>query len=150
MTGIYSRVIMKKGEIMDKWDKRFYSTKWSLKRFRSKKKLKADFFSPLPHRQTARYGININGATLYCTHQPCVICAKMIINAGIKRVVYKEGYPDEFSMKLFAEARTEVEKYFCSVTGLSRKSVLVSAISSTVSIPAITFPNAAYCPNFSS
>ena len=61
--------------------------------------------------QAARYGININGATLYCTHQPCVICAKMIINAGIKRVVYKEGYPDEFSMKLFKEANTEVEKY---------------------------------------
>ncbi len=61
--------------------------------------------------QAARYGISIDGATLYCTHQPCVICAKMIINAGIKRVVYKEGYPDEFSMKLFAEAGTLVEKY---------------------------------------
>ena len=61
--------------------------------------------------QAARYGINISGATLYCTHQPCVICAKMIINAGIKRVVYKEGYPDEFSMQLFGEAGTEVEKY---------------------------------------
>ncbi len=61
--------------------------------------------------QAARYGINIDGATLYCTHQPCVICAKMIINAGIKRVVYKEGYPDEFSMQLFAEAGTVVEKF---------------------------------------
>lgn len=61
--------------------------------------------------QAARYGININGATLYCTHQPCVICAKMIINAGISRVIYKEGYPDEFSMRLFAEAGTKVEKY---------------------------------------
>lgn len=60
--------------------------------------------------QAARYGININGATLYCTHQPCVICAKMIINAGISRVVYKEGYPDEFSMKLFEEAGTKIEK----------------------------------------
>lgn len=61
--------------------------------------------------QAARYGINIQGATLYCTHQPCVICAKMIINAGISRVVYKEGYPDEFSLKLFEEARTKLEKY---------------------------------------
>lgn len=61
--------------------------------------------------QAARYGVNINGATLYCTHQPCVICAKMIINAGITRVVYKEGYPDEFSMKLFDEAGTEIVKY---------------------------------------
>ena len=61
--------------------------------------------------QAARYGINISGATLYCTHQPCVICAKMIINAGIARVVYKEGYPDEFSLRLFAEAGTKLEKF---------------------------------------
>lgn len=61
--------------------------------------------------QAARYGVNIDGATLYCTHQPCVICAKMIINAGIRRVVYKEGYPDDFSMKLFEEAGTEITKY---------------------------------------
>ncbi len=61
--------------------------------------------------QAAKYGVEIDGATLYCTHQPCVICAKMIINAGIKRVVYKEGYPDEFSMELFAEAGTKVEKF---------------------------------------
>lgn len=61
--------------------------------------------------QAARYGVNIDGATLYCTHQPCVICAKMIVNAGISRVVYKEGYPDEFSMWLFEEAGTRVEKF---------------------------------------
>ncbi len=61
--------------------------------------------------QAARYGINIDGSTLYCTHQPCVICAKMIINAGIRRVVYKEGYPDAFSLQLFAEAHTDIEKY---------------------------------------
>ena len=61
--------------------------------------------------QAAKYGININGATLYCTHQPCVICAKIIINAGIKRVVYKHGYPDEFSLQLFEEANVQVEKF---------------------------------------
>ena len=61
--------------------------------------------------QAARYGANIDGATLYCTHQPCVICAKMIINAGIKRVVYKDGYPDEFSIRLFEEAGTKIIKY---------------------------------------
>ena len=61
--------------------------------------------------QAARYGINIDGATLYCTHQPCGICAKMIINAGIKRVVYKDGYPDDFSMQLFREANTQIDKY---------------------------------------
>lgn len=61
--------------------------------------------------QAAKYGVSIEGATLYCTHQPCGICAKMIINAGIKRVVYKEGYPDEFSVKLFKEAGTKIEKF---------------------------------------
>jgi dCMP deaminase len=61
--------------------------------------------------QAAKLGVSVDGATLYCTHQPCVICAKMIINAGIKRVVYKYGYPDEFSMSLFKQAEVTVEKY---------------------------------------
>ena len=61
--------------------------------------------------QAAKLGVSVDGATLYCTHQPCVICAKMIINAGIRRVVYDEGYPDEFSMQLFREAGTVIEKY---------------------------------------
>ena len=61
--------------------------------------------------QAAKLGIKIDGATLYCTHQPCVICAKIIINAGITRVVYKNGYPDEFSLQLFNEANVKVEKY---------------------------------------
>ncbi len=59
--------------------------------------------------QAARLGIVLEGATLYCTHQPCVICAKMIINAGIKRIVYKEGYPDEFSTQLLQEAGVQVD-----------------------------------------
>lgn len=60
--------------------------------------------------QAARMGIAIEGATLYCTHQPCTICAKLIINSGIKRVVYKEGYPDDFSLELFKEAGVELEQ----------------------------------------
>ena len=61
--------------------------------------------------QAAKLGISVDGATLYCTHQPCVICAKMIINSGIKRVVYKEGYPDEFSLEMFAQAGVTLEKF---------------------------------------
>ena len=61
--------------------------------------------------QAAKLGVSVDGATLYCTHQPCVICAKIIINAGIRRVVYKHGYPDEFSLQLFSEAGVIVEKY---------------------------------------
>lgn len=60
--------------------------------------------------QAAKLGANVEGSTLYCTHQPCVICAKMIINAGISRVVYKYGYPDEFSLELFKEANVVLEQ----------------------------------------
>ena len=61
--------------------------------------------------QAAKLGISVEGATLYCTHQPCVICAKMIINSGIKRIVYREGYPDEFSMQLLNESGVKVEVF---------------------------------------
>ena len=61
--------------------------------------------------QAAKVGVSIEGATLYCTHRPCTICTKMIINAGIKRVEFKEDYPDEFAVELFKEAGTLVEKY---------------------------------------
>ena len=61
--------------------------------------------------QAAKMGISIDGATLYCTHQPCVICAKMIINSGIKRIVYRNGYPDEFSLQLLNESGVEIEQY---------------------------------------
>lgn len=60
--------------------------------------------------QAARMGVNIEGSTLYCTHQPCIICTKIIVNAGIKRVVYKYGYPDEFSLRLLAEAGIELDR----------------------------------------
>ena len=61
--------------------------------------------------QAAKLGLSIDGATLYCTHQPCTICARLIINSGIKKVVYKNGYPDDFSLELFEEAGVEIEKY---------------------------------------
>ena len=61
--------------------------------------------------QAAKLGVNIDGSTLYCTHQPCILCAKMIVNAGIVRVVYHSGYPDEFALDIFKEARVLVERY---------------------------------------
>lgn len=60
--------------------------------------------------QAAKLGVCIEGSTLYCTHQPCVICAKMIVNAGIARVVYKEGYPDEFALEILKEGNVEQVK----------------------------------------
>lgn len=58
--------------------------------------------------QAAKLGISLEGATLYCTHQPCSMCTRQIINAGIKRVVYQNPYPDDFSLKLFNEAGIEL------------------------------------------
>lgn len=60
--------------------------------------------------QAAKLGISIDGATLYCTHQPCVMCAKMIVNSGIVRVVYREGYPDEFSLEILREGGVQLER----------------------------------------
>lgn len=53
------------------------------------------------------HGINIKGATLYCTHSPCILCAKMIANSGIKRVVMDIEYPDKSYKDLFDEAGIE-------------------------------------------
>ena len=61
--------------------------------------------------QAAKLGVNIDGSTLYCTHQPCILCAKMIVNAGIVRVVYHSGYPDDFARDIFKEAGVLVERY---------------------------------------
>ena len=58
----------------------------------------------------ARLGVSLEGGTLYCTHQPCVICAKLIVNAGIKRVVYKEGYPDKFAVEVLHEANVQLDR----------------------------------------
>jgi dCMP deaminase len=60
--------------------------------------------------QAAYHGIAIKGATLYCTNKPCVICSKMLINAGIKRIVYEEGYDDPLSDQMFAEAGLEISR----------------------------------------
>lgn len=58
--------------------------------------------------QAATLGQSIEGASIYITHQPCSICSKMIINAGIERIVVDEGYPDELATKLLAEAGIKV------------------------------------------
>jgi dCMP deaminase len=61
--------------------------------------------------QAAKLGLSVDGATLYVTYRPCSICAKLIINAGIARVVYKYDYPDEFTMTLFNESDVKLEKF---------------------------------------
>ena len=61
--------------------------------------------------QAARYGINITGASIYVNTQPCVVCAKMLINAGITEIVYQNPYPDELSQELLAESGILVREY---------------------------------------
>jgi len=58
--------------------------------------------------QSALHGVSIEGATLYCTHQPCVLCAKMLINSHIRRVVFEKSYPDADALKFFEDAGVEV------------------------------------------
>lgn len=58
--------------------------------------------------QAACHGIAIAGAALYCTNKPCVICSKMIINAGIHLVYYAEGYEDTLADRMLAEAGVEL------------------------------------------
>ena len=56
--------------------------------------------------QAAYHGVSIQGAELYCTHQPCVVCAKMLVNAGITTAFVGGGYPDDLALEVFAEAGT--------------------------------------------
>ncbi|ADL13714.1 deoxycytidylate deaminase [Acetohalobium arabaticum] len=61
--------------------------------------------------QAALHGTSIDGATLYCTHQPCVVCAKMIINAGIDEIIIGGSYPDELSASMLEEAGVGVKRF---------------------------------------
>ncbi len=61
--------------------------------------------------QAALHGVSVTGATLYITNQPCVMCAKMLINAGILRVVYRGDYPDPMAMEMLEEAQVEVVRW---------------------------------------
>jgi len=58
--------------------------------------------------QAALHGVSIEGSTLYCTHQPCILCAKMMINARVSRVVYNWSYPDGTALEFLSQAGIEV------------------------------------------
>jgi len=61
--------------------------------------------------QCAIYGVSSEGSTIFVTHQPCTICTKILINAGVKRIVYENPYPDEFAQQLLKEAGVKVEQW---------------------------------------
>jgi dCMP deaminase len=58
--------------------------------------------------QAALHGFSVEGSTLYCTNMPCSICSKMLINARIEKIYYKEGYADSLSSLLLDEAQVPV------------------------------------------
>jgi dCMP deaminase len=61
--------------------------------------------------QAAYHGVSIKGSRLFCTNLPCSICIKMIINAGIRTVVYLDGYADELSLDLIAKSKVELIEF---------------------------------------
>lgn len=61
--------------------------------------------------QAALHGISIRGATIYCTNQPCVLCAKMLVNAGISEIVYLGEYPDQLAADILCEADVKTRRF---------------------------------------
>jgi len=61
--------------------------------------------------QAAYHGVAIAGGTIYCTHQPCLTCAKMVVNAGLVRIVYAAPYPDPVAEQLLQDASVELVRF---------------------------------------
>lgn len=59
--------------------------------------------------QASLYGVSLKDSTLYCTNQPCIICAKMLINAGIQEIIIAAGYPDKMAKDFFDEAGLKIK-----------------------------------------
>jgi len=61
--------------------------------------------------QAAKHGTCIEGAILYCSNQPCGICAKMIVNAGVKQIVFEDEYPDPLAEEILKESGIMITQY---------------------------------------
>jgi dCMP deaminase len=61
--------------------------------------------------QAAVHGIAIKSATCYVTHQPCLVCAKIMINAGVEKIIFQGAYPDERAQQFFGEAGVALIMY---------------------------------------
>ncbi|MCK5533939.1 cytidine/deoxycytidylate deaminase family protein [bacterium] len=59
---------------------------------------------------TITHGVSLSNAALYCTHQPCILCAKMIVQAGIKKVIFCGSYPDKLALDIFHEANVKSQQ----------------------------------------
>jgi dCMP deaminase len=58
--------------------------------------------------QAAYYGVSTKGTNLYATHMPCIICSKMLVNAGVEKIFFLDGYPDPLAEEMLDEANIEV------------------------------------------
>lgn len=65
---------------------------------------------------TMKYKLSLEGATMYCTHKPCFMCVKMLLHCGIKKLYYREDYPDTVADSLIAEAKKNGHDIFCKET----------------------------------
>ena len=61
--------------------------------------------------QAAVFGTSIKGSTLYCTNTPCVVCAKMLINAGVTEIIFSGEYPDELAQEILSESSIKIKKF---------------------------------------
>jgi len=60
--------------------------------------------------QAAVFGVSIKGSTLYCTSAPCVVCVKMLINAGVDTIIFSGDYPDDLAEKMLKESNIKIKK----------------------------------------
>jgi dCMP deaminase len=72
--------------------------------------------------QAAMFGVSIQGGSIYSTTHPCILCTKLIINAGIKKIVIKDSYPDPMSREMLKEAKVEIRLYRKNKESQIRKS----------------------------
>jgi dCMP deaminase len=61
--------------------------------------------------QAAVFGVSIKGSVLYCTNTPCVVCVKMLINAGVTEIIYAGEYPDELAKQLMSESTLKIKRF---------------------------------------
>jgi len=61
--------------------------------------------------QAAVFGTSIKGSTLYCTYTPCVVCVKMLINAGVLEIIYAGDYPDELAKRMMKESNLKIKRF---------------------------------------
>jgi len=61
--------------------------------------------------QAAVFGVSIKGSVLYCTYTPCVVCVKMLINAGVTEIIYAGEYPDDLAKRMLEESNLKIKRF---------------------------------------